>query len=362
VNLTNKNILLISPEPWDHIFVSKHHYAIHLAKRGNKVFFLNPHGGKLRLAPTNIENVSVVHYPGFMKGLRFLPPAIQRVFMRMVLRKLEALADIEFNVIWSFDNSVWYDFTIFSGDIITISHIVDPSQNFRIAVSAKTASVCLCNTELLKSRLGQYNKRVFKINHGYNEVHQKRQASLPGVNAVKAIYSGNLDIPYLDWEVMYRLVKENSDVDFIFLGPGYERPGRSDSAILFKPLLASFANVYLIGKVASDLIPGYLESADILLICYQEQYHDDQASNPHKLMEYLGSGRVVVATFTKEFQLHRDIMVMANQNSELPVLFKEVINDLGSYNLRELSDKRIAVAKENTYDKQIDRIEKIIYG
>lgn len=41
-SLHNKTILLISPQSWGKMFLSKQHYAIELAKKGNKVYFLNP--------------------------------------------------------------------------------------------------------------------------------------------------------------------------------------------------------------------------------------------------------------------------------------------------------------------------------
>ncbi len=40
--LDNKVILIISPQAWGKMFLSKHHYAIELAKLGNEVYFLNP--------------------------------------------------------------------------------------------------------------------------------------------------------------------------------------------------------------------------------------------------------------------------------------------------------------------------------
>ena len=43
-SLRNKTILIISPQAWGKMFLSKHHYAIELAKRGNAVYFLNPPG------------------------------------------------------------------------------------------------------------------------------------------------------------------------------------------------------------------------------------------------------------------------------------------------------------------------------
>ena len=49
--LKDKSILIVSPEPWAHLFVSKHHYAVHLAQRGNKVFF--PKSSRKRIVGKN---------------------------------------------------------------------------------------------------------------------------------------------------------------------------------------------------------------------------------------------------------------------------------------------------------------------
>ena len=114
MNLTNKNILLISPEPWDHIFVSKHHYAVHLAKRGNKVFFLNPPVSKSGVACTAFAEVFEVNYSGFPIGVRFYPLFMQKVIMARVYQTIEKLCSAVFDVVWSFDNSVFFDFSFFS--------------------------------------------------------------------------------------------------------------------------------------------------------------------------------------------------------------------------------------------------------
>ena len=80
VHLKNKNILLISPEAWEHIFVSKHHYATHLATLGNKVFFLDPPNNQNKITSTAYRNVWLVKYKGFIKGLRYYPEFLQRYF------------------------------------------------------------------------------------------------------------------------------------------------------------------------------------------------------------------------------------------------------------------------------------------
>ena len=54
-SLHNKTILLISPQSWGTMFLSKHHYAIELARRGNTVYFLNPPLQKNRAQQESIE-------------------------------------------------------------------------------------------------------------------------------------------------------------------------------------------------------------------------------------------------------------------------------------------------------------------
>lgn len=356
----NKNILIISPEPWSHIFVSKHHYAIHLAKNQNKVFFLNPPGRRFERFPTQYANLWSIQYKGFVRGLRFFPRLIQRLVIRYVFMKLEKLCGASFDVVWSFDNSVFYDFDALPASILTISHIVDLNQNFQTERAASTAQFCFCTTDPIKERLLKSNPHVYKINHGFNVVKHNKTISLPGKARKKTIYSGNLSMPYIDWSIMYTIVKDNADVDFHFIGPnGYDFNEKTDSHHIFKRRLFDFANVFMIGKIEADLIPAYLMSADILLVSYQEKYFQDQA-NPHKMMEYLGSGKVIVSSFTKEFEDCRDLIEMSKKNEDLPSIFKRVANNLEYFNSVRLQQQRTSFALRNTYDNQILKIEEII--
>jgi hypothetical protein len=131
---------------------------------------------------------------------------------------------------------------------------------------------------------------------------------------------------------------------------------------MYKELMASYSNFYCVGRVTSDLLQAYLRVADIMLFCYQERYQNDQATNSHKLMEYLGSGKVIVSTFTKEYELNHDLIAMTRRNSDLPDVFRTVVNDLSFYNSDTLSGKRVDFAKDNSYEKQIERIENILEG
>jgi hypothetical protein len=234
---------------------------------------------------------------------------------------------------------------------------VDLNQNFQTRKAASTANICLCTTEHIRNRLLAFNSKTFKINHGYNVSESAiKPVILPGQSSIKAMYAGNLAMPYIDWELIHVLVNENPGVDFIFVGP--DRDDRVDGA---KREVRKSENTFFIGRVKSNDLLSYYEAADILMVAYQERYHADQA-NPHKMMEYLGSGKMIVATFTAEFAdlSNRNLLMMSRQNTDHSKIFSETLNDLIAWNADEKQQLRRAWALDNSYDKQLDRIENLL--
>jgi hypothetical protein len=357
--LRGKNILLISPEPWEHIFVSKHHYAVYLARRNNNVYFLNPPSKINSVGRTKYEGVYSVQYTGFPRGLRFYPQFLIRRFIRSKFIDLERLCQTRFDIVWSFDNSVFFNFSALPDKTIAISHIVDLNQDFQTATAASTADICFCTTEVIKNRLANFNSRCYKINHGFNSLASSHApVVLPGRSKVKVLYAGNLAMPFIDWSVLYDSVTENPDVDFVFVGPdNIDRKSRNP----FKREVLKAGNVFCTGRVASEELQCYYKAADALIIAYQEPYHLDQA-NPHKMMEYLGSGKVVVATFTSEYERleSEGLIGMSRRNKEFPARLREVLANLQFWNDASKETLRRKYALDNSYDAQLERIQRLI--
>jgi hypothetical protein len=354
VRIKDKNILIISPEPWGHIFVSKHHYAIHLSGRANnKVFFLNPPSSKNYIQKTTYRNVWEINYTGFPKGLRFLPGFIQRWFIKMGFIALQNLAKVKFDIIWSFDNSVFFDFSALPKKVLRISHIVDLNQDFQTKKAAETADICFGTSKTIIENLKGFNRKAYFINHGfsYSQEQVNEDIRMPGRNSVKAFCAGNLNISYIDWELLKRLVIDNYQVDFILAGP-WNGGG-------LKRELTALANVYYVGAIDSGKLGAYYRLADLLLIIYQADEFHAQLSNPHKMMEYLSSGKMIVTTYTEEYMELADqgLFLMSHKNKELPDLFKAAVQNMAKWNGEERQKARKAYALENTYDKQIDKIE-----
>ncbi len=348
MKLKGKNILLISPEPWDHIFVSKHHYAQNLAKLGNRVVFVNPPHTKWNIVSTQYPNLNVLDYPGFIPGLRKLPAFCSRRLIKKKFRQIEKFCDIQFDVVWSFDNSVFFDFSLLP--TFNISHIVDLNQNFELGKAAVTADICFHSSDPIGTRIKQYNKNSHFINHGYNPVEQSEFINLPeGQGNLKIGYAGNLSIPYIDWSILNKAFGQMSNHDFYLAGPG-------DPSLEKK-----YSNLHLVGKLDKNQLSSFYAQMDLLIICYEADKYVDQLANPHKMLEYLGTGKPIVSSRTICYENLTSIC-MSNVQSQWLTQLESLIDNFQYWNSSELVSQRKSIAHSNSYSTQIHKIESIIHG
>lgn len=354
MSLRGKNILLISPEPWDHIFVSKHHYAIHLGRLGNRVFFLNPPGKANNVSHTEYENVFTLNYTGFVKGLRFLPKRLQLSLLSRKYTFLETLSKTTFDVIWTFDNSVFFNLSFLQRSILKIVHIVDMNQDFNFEELAGTADICFGVSEFIVARLRRANTRSFHLHHGL-AFHQGGGFTIldNGNRGLKAGYAGNLDLKYIDWPMFDEIVSANQDITFYFAGPFSESNSYVKS-------LRQRPNVVLLGKIKASDIPCFLREMDILLLFYRVSEFPEQLSNSHKVMEYLGSGKTIVSSWLSDYQNFQKLIEMAKSREELPALLQRVKIGLAHHNSDIMIAQRMNFAMSQTYDSQIERVQGLI--
>jgi glycosyltransferase involved in cell wall biosynthesis len=351
--ISNKVILLISPEPWNHIFVSKHHYAISLASSGNHVYFLNPPSKKFSIEKSYYENLFVVDYCGFPKGIRFYPKFFQTIIVSSLFNRIENKCETNFDIVWSFDNSVFFDFSFLPKQTIKISHIVDQNQDFNFGVASKTADICLGVIPEIVERQKNFNPKSYLIPHGVNTREDSPvPVKLPGSNSMKALYIGNMNMAHLDWELVVKLITNFREVDFIFVGPGEER---------LEKLISKNKNLFASPKVPSEEVSSYLKSADILLVLYNEEYKLNYAS-PHKMLEYLYSGKPIIGTFMPEyFELQqKELILMAKSHTDFLTHFRVLLDN---YQI-EMQPEKIAgrkrFAEAHSYGKLLKKIEGLI--
>lgn len=356
LKLTDKSILIVSPEPWSHIFVSKHHYAVYLATRNNKVYFLNPPSSNYEIGETPYPNLKTISYRGFVPKLRSLPKATRKFFVKRVYNKLSKLCGCQFDIIWSFDNSVFFDLDLLPNDVYKISHIVDLNQDFEFDRAARSADICFATTSYILERQLKQNKNSHFVNHGFDNVKKsKEQLKLDFLrkdNSYSIGYTGNLDIPYLDWKLLRTTIDNLKKETFYFAGPCKD--------IELVNWLNSQPNVSYIGSIEPKLLASFYDQMDILIVCYKADEYKEQLANPHKMMSYLASGNPIVTTFTEEYAKYDNLIAMSDKNEKWSILLDEVIINFDSFNRKENRDGRLKIALENTYSKQIEKIESLI--
>jgi glycosyltransferase involved in cell wall biosynthesis len=346
-------ILIISPEPWDGHFVSKHHYACELVRRGHQVLFYGPPDamGPMRLEPvTDAQaDLRVLRAPRVARGLRFMPSGLRRALEARWLGQVERLAGTAIDVVWNFENSRFFDMN-FAGKRLKIYHQVDLKQNFHPSLAAKTADYVFCSSKPIRERLAQIRPDASIIHHGVQEhrFDQVSETPLLPKSRTNCVYTGNMSIKCIDRDLILRCIESFPDVMFHFFG-GF---AKNDP---FEIELKAWQNVRLHGKVASHRIPPILANADILLVTYQKSDSDNN-SNPHKMMEYMMSGKVIVATYTSEYERVNDLLVMCTLDGDYVELLGKVIRSVDAWNTPEVIEKRKAFAADNTYSRQLDRI------
>jgi glycosyltransferase involved in cell wall biosynthesis len=162
-----------------------------------------------------------------------------------------------------------------------------------------------------------------------------------------------LDICYLDVPLLAGLVKKFPEIIFHFIG-SYQQQGKLYQACL------NCKNIKWWGRVDNSLIPAILKKCDILLVTYLADQYREQLASTHKMMEYLASGKTVVATYTGEYKDKRHLLEMVDKNIDFPAAFANVLANLDQYNSADKQAARKEFARRHSYDRQLDRIFDLI--
>jgi hypothetical protein len=378
ITLRDKTILLISPQSWGMMFLSKHHYAIELAKNGNTVYFLNPpmeHSfykkEKIEIIPSGIvDNLFLInHRVWFPHQIRFHAIWLFHVLMRPHVKKILQRIPATIDIVWSFDLGNYYPFRFFGKKPYKIFHPVDEPLNKMGIDAAKDSDIIFSVTpEILQNYAGLSAPKYF-INHGISEDFSRvaPTASKNEVTLIRVGISGNLLRNDIDRQTLMTIIAENPSIQFEFFG-SYRLiqsniSGREDGdTSQLVSFLQSKRNVVLHGAVPYQELAARLQEMDAFLICYDIKKDQSSGTNYHKIMEYLSLGKVIISNNVTTYQQDKDLLQMTDErenNDKLPQLFQKVIKNLDYFNDAALQRKRIAFAHENAYHKQIERIEKL---
>lgn len=367
---SNKSIVIFSPQPWSHLYISKHHYARILAKE-NRVYFISPpeFDGKntsawLQPDPAS-PNLKVLSFSLTMpERVKFYLPAIYRAVvirrMKKIIRNATGTPDIlidfgcnaEFSSLRHFEGAVKIYFPVDDKDFID--------------GDMRGSSVVFSVSKNILSKFEADHKPAYFVNHGLApEFERLARAVLnfpPYVvpSRVTIAYAGNLFSPFVDIPVFQSIIKHHPEVRFDIYGNTKYNKKSTVEKDWFEFLQAA-PNVQLKGVLSSANLAAAYENVDGFLLCYKPDYVNYHAENSHKLLEYLGAGKVLISTNVSLYDQNPLIcMSPKDRNEDLVDIFSEVIDRIGEYNTSTLQKARAEFALDNTYKKQLERIEQLL--
>lgn len=176
---------------------------------------------------------------------------------------------------------------------------------------------------------------------------QKEHYELPNefknTNTKKVIYVGAID-SWFDVSLIKYCAEKLNNINFYLIGKV-----KTDLSIL-----KGMMNVFILGKRAYEDIPKYFQYSDVGIIPFKINNITNSVS-PIKLYEYMSIGLNVVSTNFKEMQYIDSPAYVAKNYDEFCDYLIQAIE-----NKDRNRDRNIQFAKENTWKKRFEEIQKLL--
>lgn len=376
MNLTNKTILIISPQAWGNMFLAKHHYAIQLAKYGNEVFFLNPpqkqqKKNDIEIIKSNVADslYLINHSLSFSYKIKFKWIGLFHFLMKFHIKKIEASIGKKIDIVWSFDLGNYYPFKYFSSSSLKLFNPIDEPLNKAGIDSGNGCQIIFSITKEILEKYSHINVPKHFLHHGLaDDFINPNQTNIIKDNLVRVGLSGSWLRTDLDTDCLIKIIYENPEIVFEFWGAYKSKEnnigGGADKDVEHFILQLQLAkNVILHGAIQPKQLAIEFQRMDAFLITYDILKDQSKGTNYHKVMEYLSTGKVVIANNITSYDSLPNLIEMTTSrtnNNELPKLFKTVVSNLKHYNRPEFIAKRKAFAFGNLYSNKISEIEKAL--
>lgn len=362
------------------MMLSKMHYAIELSRMGNKVYFINPPREDISTLVKKAETISDVQllYMKPMKNALFLRHKILPLYnllMHRYAKKIRELTGGNIDELWNFNPNSFSDVTSF-GAKKNILLIYDFYKGKHVAHAVKAADIVLAPSSLIIDYYKPFNKAAYFLQHGLSaafvEESNKRLLSLSTVNKNKTLkvgYTGNLLRQAMNTLVLEKIIASHPEIEFHIWGPYSHSDNNVSDANeniskqmqQFISFLKNSSNVFLHGVTAQDELAKAMQEMDAFLFVYSATTDMNAASNSHKLLEYISTGKVVISSFVSTYKNTGLLEMCADENS-FPSFFSDIVNNIELHNSIAKQRERITYAIENSYTSQIAKIQQLLYS
>ena len=388
--MKNEKIVYIATNPWNDIWRRRHQIISRIAKN-NKVLWVEP---PLNLfsssAVSRIKLKRLVEFlwnPREEKKNVFIFPLINMFpFNRFyVIKKLNRAIYLFFfkKAIWSLELTnpiLWVTFNRsfehFIGELgeklvcydafDKITRFADEHNLLMIKKIesweeevCKRAVIIFSMSDILKKYLERYNKNVFTVLNGvdfklYSKSLSHDIETPSDIKGIKKPIVGSISSigKPTDMDLINFIAYNHPDLSIVMIGP------------ILPPVdcqsikeLKKFKNVHFIGMKNVQFLPNYLKSIDVALIPLKPREEGNMyISHPNRLFMYMAAGKPIVTTRLSEIDKYKDVLKIADNKEEFIPLIEQSLKE----NSNRLIQKRINLAKQNTWDKRVELVSRLI--
>jgi hypothetical protein len=337
---TKMKVLLISPQHWGTMRVTKHHYAIELAKLGHEVFFLEPteaswkwNQTSFRIIPSDAEGVKLVKQQiNVPYNLKFHLKGLFDWFIQRHVKKLEKQLG-PFDLVWSFDLTNAMPLTYFSNKSKKIFFAADWPLNLDAVNAAEGANLLVSVAqEILEQYPNTPHTKKLLIDHGVADcfIEEGKKPFVKTDDVIRIGMSGNFLRPDIDRSTLLEIIRTHSELIFECYG-AFEYKNSNLGGCLDKDIMTFIEalnqapNVTLHGMISPDSLAKELRRMDAFLICYDVDKDQSKGTNYHKVMEYLAYEKPIITNYISRYVNNPFFCMNFDVSSNLKNIFANYI-------------------------------------
>ncbi|MDB4403122.1 hypothetical protein N9159_00615 [bacterium] len=354
-----KSAFVISPQPWDGFKVSKHHYAVALARSGWQVYFIDPprpfqFARRIQCQAAEVDGIQRVSYslpvPGWAKF--HARPLFDRAMRRHARRLTSELGTPD--LVWDFDNSYQFRDLRPFGATKSIFHLVDQGLK---GMGDKHADSCIHLHPSFCEWAGFDPSRSFQIGHGVSVDFIDSCATTSCTGSSDSVLTfgvvGNLAAKWFDWDTVLEIARRQPSARFVLWGP-HPSVDRANGSLRAAMESSQF---HFRGLSRPEDIAASSGEVDVWLVPFLNEALPGGPLNSHKILEYLSTGRVVAMTWLEAWEENPHVSMLEKSPSDsFADLVDKVAERLADLNSSRARSDRLAFARRRTYEHRLNAV------
>lgn len=359
MQLKDRNIIIVSNEPWGDVWYSKHNYANELSKH-NRVLFVDPVG---KWHPKNLtgpqvsigrisDRLSVLRYTNILPALGDLSFRVNNALISRAIRNYLRTQGFNADLFLSFDPARLYDPALLGAPrslFIAVDRYFMSLRGERFLYPLVDGVITL--SESFNGTYAPFAKPILTIGHGISSDEFDAEP-LEGGYRGHGLYVGTLD-HRLDLALLRRMVEEHPSIPFVFIGR-YALEGSQEGEHLFRE--ERYPNVHLLGTVPFKQLARHIAGARFCLAPMDVSIPGNAVSH-HKVFQYLALGK---PTFSTVFTEYASIAHLVYMDNDVDTALARLATFLNHGEDPGLSAARIAFARTKSYEAIFERIEDLL--